>query len=232
MATASKTSKTTKKSELEGKGFDAAETRTYRWTFITSLLGTLPADKEIRTNYVINKVADDAEKTIADVQDELDELKAMPDPADEIENKTTVFAVTLNGEPHLRDYQIKGYFKEACRMLRRAGKIFLSAGLSASVQRTHGLIHVKPRMVLLNVPEGSTLGICERPIRVKNQQGERVALARSQEAPVGTTVDFKVKCYDPSLFKYVEEWMTLGEDHGTGQWRTGGHGRFEWERTD
>ena len=63
-------------------------------------------------------------------------------------------------------------------------------------------------------------------------QGERVALAMSEEIPAGATLDFDVECMDDNHTKAVIEWLDYGIRRGIGQWRNSGKGRFLYDLLD
>ena len=105
---------------------------------------------------------------------------------------------------------------------------FRSHQLRAYKKEIDGLIFPQPRQIPLILPEGEEMGFCERPLRAHTAQGERVALARSEQAPVGTTVEFEVRMLRADLHLFVEEWLDYGRLRGFGQWRNSGMGRFTW----
>ena len=64
-------------------------------------------------------------------------------------------------------------------------------------------------------------------------QGERVAIADSEEIKAGAWIEFDVVvlAHDkkPLGRELVEEWLEFGEFNGLGQWRNAGHGAFRYE---
>lgn len=137
----------------------------------------------------------------------------------------TVFPRMEDGQPFTYDYQWKGFFKDSCGMLRRADKT-RSKSLKAYKKEIDGLVFVSPRHIPLVLPEGATIGECQRPLRAQTAQGERVALAHSETVPAGTTQTFQVHVLRDDLMPLVLEWLAYGRLHGTGQWRNSGKGRF------
>lgn len=85
---------------------------------------------------------------------------------------------------------------------------------------------VEPRKIPLLLPDGETIGECQRPLRASTAQGERVALAHSETVPAGTKQSFDVLLLRDDLEDLVREWLEYGKYHGTGQWRNSGKGRF------
>ena len=186
-------------------------------TFIEGLLGTSPNNKDIHEEFIASKAPDAA--TVAD------EVAAIG--VDEVVAKgRTVFPRTEDGQPFLYDYQIKGFFKDACGMLGRV-KTSESAKVKAYKKIIDGLIFVEPRQIPLML--GCDLTDCQRPLRAQTAQGERVSLANSEEAPPNTSIEFTIALFDNSHEKMVREWLDYGKLRGIGQWRNSGKGRFTWE---
>jgi hypothetical protein len=182
-------------------------------TFTEPLLGTTPLDKEVYTSYIQSRGTDNA--------DELDTLTN--DEA--IEKGTTGFHL-LDGMPILYDYVLKGFFKDACGMLRR-DKQSGSGKLLAFKKVIDGLMFVKPRQIPIAI-NGET-GILERPLRAQTAQGERVALARSVSIPAGSSITFDLLVISGVTQTLLEEWLTYGALRGLGQWRNAGWGSFSYE---
>ena len=123
----------------------------------------------------------------------------------------------------LWNYQIKGFFKDACSMMRRAVQI---DELKAHKKIIDGLIFVKPREIPLML--SGELTFKERPLRITTPKGDRTALARSEMAPAGTKIQIEILLLKPSLKKYVINWLDYGILRGLGQWRNSGMGCFKW----
>lgn len=191
-------------------------------TYFEELLGTNPANPEIHSEFIASKApdAESREQEIANIGVEEYEEKAM-----------TVFARNAQGVPINYDYQIKGFFKDSCGMLRRVDG-YRSKKLTSYKKVIDGLIFVFPREIPLVLPTGGQIGSCQRPLRASTAQGERVALANSETVPAGTTQEFEIRILQDSLLPVVIEWLTYGELHGTGQWRNSGKGRFYFTATD
>jgi len=192
--------------------------------FTEPLLGTSSSDPEIHRNFVASKAADPDRAA-----EEVDAIAV--DPDDPAQRGTTVFPKGEDGSPFLWDYQLKGFFKDACGMLRRAtgGK---SAGLKAYKKEIDGLVFPTPRRIALHLPEGTGITYCERPLRASTAQGERVALASSEQLPAGTWCEFTVQTLNDRLVPLILEWLTYGLVRGIGQWRNSGMGRFVCVVTD
>ena len=188
-----------------------------RLTFDEPLLGTSPANSEIYREFIGSKAPD-----AASVEDEVAALGA-----DAVaERGMTVFPRLEDGTPFLWDYQIKGFFKDACGVLRKVpGK--RSAKIKAYKKEIDGLIFPQPRRIPLAL--SGPVRECQRPLRAQTAQGERVSLAMSEEVPEGSAVEFDVVCLDDGQADNVREWLDYGALRGIGQWRNSGKGRFTWE---
>ena len=200
-----------------------------RIKFEESILGSLPGNEKIFDEFIASKSPD------ASTREE--EIAAIG--ADSVlEKGTTVFPRNAEGQPCLYDYQIKGFFKDACSMLKRVpgkkseadGIGTNSASLKAFKKEIDGLIFVEPRLSPITMSGDMT--ICQRPLRAQTMQGERVALASSEEIPAGSTVDFDIILMRDDLWNCLEEWLDYGRFRGLGQWRNGGHGKFTYEVLD
>jgi hypothetical protein len=188
------------------------DTYAVKLTFEEPLLGTVALNKEVFGDYVRN--ANTGE----------DELETLP-VDEQIEKGSTGFH-RVDGAPILYDYVIKGFFKDACSMLRRS-KGSGSAKLTAFRKVIDGLVFIGPRRIPIALT--GPIEWLERPLRAQTAQGERIALARSEMAPVGSSIEFMVKVLGEVPQDLLEEWLTYGGLRGLGQWRNAGYGRFSYE---
>jgi hypothetical protein len=141
-----------------------------------------------------------------------------------MEKATTAFH-KVDGNPVFFDYQVKGYLKEAAKVCNGL-KTFKDVKALRSKVEDH--VFVQPRIILLELPAGAVMDYCERPLRAETAQGPRVALARSERLPAGTSfrVDLHVMDGSPITEDILRLLLSYGEDKGMGQWRNGGNGRF------
>ncbi len=189
-------------------------------TFTEAVLGSLPNNEELFTEYIHSKAPD-----AGTLEDEISALGK-----EEVTEKgTTVFPKTDDGHPFLYDYQILGFFKDSCGGLKRVQGTE-SSKIKAYKKEIDKLIFIKDRQ---NIIRGDfEIGICERPLRAQTMQGERVSLARSEEIPAGAQVEFTVVLFMDSHENAVREWLDYGSFSGIGQWRNSGKGRFVWEEIE
>ena len=187
-------------------------------TMTEPLLGTVPKNKDVFATYIQGKAADLGDEAAAE---ELATVESMEDKG------WTGFHM-LDGKPILYDYVIRGFFKSACGALRRVPGT-RSHKITAYKKIIDGLVFVFPRRIAIDLPDGEGLGVLERPLRAQTAQGERVALARSDTCPVGTTITFTLEILGSVKEADLREWLDYGRLMGLGQWRSGGYGRFEYE---
>lgn len=207
-----------------------------RITFIKPVLGTKPSDPEIHSHYVASKApnAKSMEREIADLGVEAVE-----------ERGKTIFLKMEDGTPYLEAYQMRGFFKEACRMLQQVPGTLSSKknprgtayAFSSYKTKIDGLIFVYGPLkyddevmpLIMPIDLDLTATDNQRPLRAQTPQGERVALAHSEEVPAGTYFECTIQCLNDEHMKLVREWLDYGRLKGMCQWRNSGKGRFIWE---
>lgn len=200
-----------------------------RLTFTEPVLGTKPNDPELHSRFVASKAPD-----ARSMAEEVEALGA----AEVEERGKTVFSKLEDGTPFLWNYQLEGFFKEACRAMHKVpGSTTAKVLKRAWIQEIDNYIFVEGMMpgqrraIPLYLPMDLDLTATDnqRPLRASTPQGERVALAHSEEAPAGTYIEFKVACFMGGDKDVIREWLDYGHWKGIGQWRNSGMGRFEWE---
>jgi hypothetical protein len=192
------------------------------------LLGTVTKDKQVYTTFIASKAPPEI-----DTDDELATIEEL-----EIKGWTGFHMVDDN--PVLFDYMIKGFFKDACSMLKRSEEKVegdkkdkkitktLSGKLSAHKKVIDGLVFVYPRQIPIDL-HGQQMGVLERPIRVQTTKGERVALTKSDSVPAGSTLTITVAILGAVSKALLIEWLDYGRLRGLGQWRNAGFGVFDYE---
>lgn len=168
---------------LEGIG----ERIAVRLTLLEEALGMTPGDPEIYGNWIASKAPEPENGA-----EEVGVIEGM----DAVEDATTCFPHTEDGVPFCWDYQIKGFFKDACSALRRVPGT-RSSKLTAFKKVIDGTVFVEQRRIPFQLPEGAECGRCERPLRASSASGERVALAASETVPAGTVLEFSILVMNP-----------------------------------
>lgn len=186
-------------------------------TFEEKILGTASGNPELHRDYIASNAPDAKTK-----QEEIEELGV-----DGVEKKDmTVFPRLDDGTPFLYDYQIKGFFKNACGTLKKVTDS-KSSKIKAFKKEIDGLVFVFPRRIPL-VFEGE-IGNLQRPLRASTAQGDRIALANSECCPEGTEITFTIRLLKDDMESTVIEWLNYGALNGLGQWHNAGYGRFRYE---
>jgi hypothetical protein len=201
-----------------------------RITFTEEILGTASGDPKLHEEFVASKApnAQSMEEEVAALG--VDEV---------VRNGMTVFPRDDQGRPFLYDYQLKGFFKDACSMLSRCGgkdssgkkaEVNESSKIKAYKKIIDGLIFVNPRRIPF-VFDGQ-VGSCQRPLRAQTAQGERIAIANSETVPAGAYIDVEIVLLNSEYEAAVIEWLDYGALRGIGCWRNASKGRFEYQILD
>lgn len=181
-------------------------------TFTEPLLGSQP-QRDVASEYLLDKA-------VKAGQDVTDELETLPE---ELQKSSTAFHKD-NGHPILWDYQIRGFLKEWGLALNGLEDV---KNLRSKIDN---YVYVFPRKIPLVLPEGGELGWLERPLRAMTAQGPRVALARSEVLPEGTTISYEIRSLKGVIREsLLRELLDMGQYKGQGQWRNGSYGRFSYE---
>lgn len=196
-----------------------------RLTFTEPALGTLAGNKELATDYIASKHPQQIQK---------DEMEAIDNIEEDLQKGSTVFP-RENGKPFIWDYQLKGFFKEACEAMQgmevvKAEELKTARLTKYLYKKTiDKLIFIAPRKIFPKLPKKGELTFHERPLRGQTMRGERITLVRSEILPAGTSLEFEVICLNKKHEGFVRQWLNYGTLYGLLQWRSGGWGRFEWK---
>lgn len=197
--------------------------RTIKITFTEKVLGSHPADPDVYSKFIASNAPD-----AATMQEEIEAIGTA-----EYEEKTmTVFPRTDDGQPCITDWQIKGFFKDACSALQRMKGDDMSTHsckLKAFKKVIDGCIFPFPRRMPINY-EGE-IGNMQRPLRAQTMQGERICLASSETLPEGSSFICTLE-YADIYDDVITEWLDYGKYKGLCQWRNAGWGRFVWEEVE
>lgn len=215
------------------------ETRTYRLTGTTPLLGSNPANPKIHSEFVAAKAAT--------IQKALEETNMLPNE-DELREqlkekleqiKTMGLTVFLRDgdDDHLviGNHVVKGFLKSAMLTLKD------QLGIASPKSKVDNLVFVQPTYLPLmrdGKPITAPDDYNERPLRAETMQGPRVSLASSEHINAPWYVDVTIKLIEnsatgkskPITWDTIETVLSYGADKGLGQWRNGGYGSFTVER--
>lgn len=202
------------------------ESRIYRITGTTPILGSAPASREIRTQYIISKAPEEER-----------EIEAETNVYDRDEKGVTVFNRDKQDNLCLMSHQIKGFLKEALTALKA------QCGVAAVGKKVDTLISIGPKYIPIT-RDGKKLReedeMLERPLRAETMQGPRVALQSSELLNDPWEIEFELTLFPSDgtakskalTFDVVETALDYGAFHGLGQWRGADYGHFVWTRVD
>lgn len=119
------------------------------------------------------------------------------------------------------DYSIKGFMKEAIANQRLAQAKTKVTSIKAYKKWVNGTLFIQPRWIPF-LGSQMDVGLNERPLRTQTQQGERVAIARSEELPPGAYIRFFLLALGTlTTEEMVNEIFAYGRFSGLLQWRSG-----------
>lgn len=209
-------------------------TYSLRITFTTELLGAAPLDESIYSSYIASRAPAEAVAN-GHTDAELAAVALAEHDARDIKGRTG-FLRDETGRPLVMDYVLRGYLKDAWRAMSKipgTESAKLKAGL-ASINR-YAFVegagdHADKRYIVLRLPHGGAESVRERSLRASTPQGERIALAASEQLPVGTWCDIKLAVLHPGLLgeSLLRELLDYGQWQGLGQWRNASNGRFRY----
>lgn len=201
------------------------EKRTITLKGISPILGSTPNNKEIYEDHVATK----ARKA------EQDKAKADADLIrEEGEKGITIFYRDDAENLIMKDYQIKGFLKEAGRVLSS------QMNLKSAQSKIDNFIFIEPTIIPFT-RNGELIkaadDINQRPLRAQTAQGPRVALAYSEQVDAPWELRFDILLLDNKKttqsvalgWEQIETMFEYGQLKGLLQWRNGGYGRFEYE---
>lgn len=204
------------------------EKRVYELTGTTPILGSSPANPDIRTAYIASKAPSPA--------DVAGEEEAYVPNIDE-KGLTVFLRDPKSGALMFLDYQVRGFFKAAIKNLGVQNKI------KQSRSKVDRFLFVGPRIIPIlqnGKPVMEEDEILERPLRAMTAKGERVALAGSESIYAPWTIRIELTLLPNEgtsasraiTWQDVEDALDYGQLMGLGQFRNGGYGRFTWKRID
>jgi hypothetical protein len=209
-------------------------------TFTQPLLGTASGNPELHDEFVTSRVAEFRGDRSLLEQEKLKAEEVAAVATEEVQKAKTVFQHDETGL-FMFDYQWRGFFKEGVSHMIELGQTTKLNPWNYK-RACDGCLFVNPRRVYLKTPAGEFIEHAEknnqRPLRAETQQGPRIALANSDELPIGSTMEFEVEilvsenpksAWKEVTLDLVREILNHGVRKGTGQWRSGGWGRFTWE---
>jgi hypothetical protein len=206
------------------------ESRKYRLTGLTPILGSQPASEAIRTQFVSSKAP----------ESELSEEERALFAAEQSQSAgVTVFPRDPDNDECLilLDYMVRGFFKSALSAMNA------HIGIAASKSKVDKYLFISPRRIPIT-RDGELIydedSYYERPLRAETARGPRVSLVSSEciDAPWQIEIEIKVVFNAATAksralnWEVVETALDYGQLSGLGQFRNGSYGTFTWERID
>lgn len=200
----------------------------FRLTGISPILGSISLDKEVFLNYLATKG-----KTPEEVARATEDVENVIENPDEQQKVTGFYRDSNTGDLILKDYQIKGFLKEAAKALKS------QINMAQTSSKIDNYVFIMERNIPImhnGSPVSSTDGLLSRPLRAQTMQGPRVALAYSEKVDEWS-IDITIRVLDNEKTKtsaavtmdIVRELLSYGELKGLLQWRNGGYGQFRVE---
>ena len=196
------------------------------FTFTEPLLGSLSGNSELMEDFITSK---------APPENEAEEIEAISSIPETLQKATTFLARDKDGTPMLWDYQVKGFFKAAAEALINSGQVTEAELKRARLTRwtykktIDQQLFITPRRIRLQLPKDGKVIFFSRPLRAMTMHGERIALARSEQAPEGTKFICEIIVLNSTLQKYIKGFLDYAGLCGFGQWRNSGMGRVSWK---
>ncbi len=208
-----------------------------RITTTQEMLGTTAGNSDIVRDFIASKVKDSKDPNIDKEARAAEEVEAIEKTLaerteEQLENAMTIFPVQ-DGKPFIWDYQVKGFLKAAVLAL-----CIESGAYTKGEQKKIGLTKYMykrtvdnlwfpfPRRIILDMP--GDLTVIQRPLRAETMRGERICLAISEAAPIGTVFECDIKYMNRIHHDIIRECLDYGALKGLLQWRNAGFGRFKW----
>lgn len=198
------------------------ETRGYILTLLEPMLGTVPLNKQLYTDYLASKLLQ-KEKNLTE-EEKKQRIEEELDLVQEIEKATTGFYRDDYGI-YIMNYQIKGFLKEAANILKD------NIGVRNARSKVDNYVFVAPRRIYI---AEAPSGYLERSLCVITPQGPRTCLARSEyvEAGISFYIEITLIKNKDLKFEHIEKLLNYGREKGLGQWRNAGYGAFSWKRAE
>lgn len=221
--------------------------------FTSPLLGSANANPEVHAEFIAHRAANDQASPKSDPARAgldsakiIEETQAVAEATTEeaIQKATTIFPKDDTGLFYW-DYQARGFVKEVIGLMVELSDATVKDLSKWQYKRAvDGLVFVNPRKIYLRDEQDKIITQCtqtlQRPLRAETMQGDRVALASSQILPPGTQMHLFVSVIQGNnpkskLARITPETIIAVFDYGClkgfGQWRSGGHGQFDYTIT-
>ena len=189
-------------------------------TLTSEILGSLPKNREVASDYVLSKGVEKGLITQAEADAEVLTLE-------DLKEKGYTGFMSYEDKLCFGAYAIRGFLKNAATVLKT------TVDIKNPKSKIDNHVFVYPRYIPFireNKPIGAADGVIERPLKAMTMQGPRVSLAKSDMLQDATTLSFQLHVVASKDFtlKTLALLLSYGQYCGIGQWRNGGYGRFTY----
>lgn len=212
-----------------------------RITTTAPMLGMSPPTEELYRKFIsITEKKLGVRKAIEENKKE-EEIKALRLERDQevLNNRGfTVFPIDeATGKRFFWDYQIRGFLKDVFKALLETDDPEMCKGLCPLnkynvAKRVDQIMFVQPRRILIDIPEGTSITLCERSLRKPdphNHEQDASVIASSEKIEAGAKMEIRFLILNKAYINYVKKALAYGLLRGFGQWRNSGMGTFMTE---
>lgn len=191
--------------------------KTFNLRIMEDFLGTVPKDPSIYATYIASKAPETSGEEEVESCPQESELKGW-----------TGFHADEQGI-FIYDYMVKGFLKNAGNILKSKHQVDIK-NLQSKVNKH---VFIFPRRLRFFNADGSMVreaqDVLERPVRITDKSGTRVAIVRSDVVKAGAIIRCEVEVLDNDEISMdtIDKLMEYGRYQGLGQWRNASYGRFE-----
>lgn len=209
--------------------------------FIRDILGSQPADDELKTKYIKAKMmtgrtgmsAEIAQERVKKEMSNLEKDEDYQATIDSIEDKgITVFYRNEDGKPSLCDVQLRGFFKDAFAFIAKEKKILTKKDGSnySGDAKYRDWIGARIRFVQQYYPFPlKEIDLYQRPLRAQTPTGPRVCIAGSERMKAPLSLDVSFVITDDVKDEWVVAVLDRGIFKGLGQFANSQWGSFTYE---
>lgn len=207
--------------------------------FIRTVLGSAPANEDLRTQYITAKMMSgktgmSGDVALEKVKGEIENLKkdeAYQEKIKDLGDKAlTVFYRNNEGLPSISNIQIRGFFKDAFAFVAKEQKLFTKKSGEIYVQDAFYRDWIGDRIQFIEeyLPIKGNIEIFSRPLRCETMQGPRVAISSSESIKTPGPITFTLVTTNDVTEDMVKSILDRGMFRGIGQWANAQYGTFTY----
>ena len=210
-------------------------------TFIRPIIGSQPANEDLRRTYIVNKMTTgktgmSGEVAMSKVEDEINNLKKdekYNETINEIKDKSiTVFYRNEEGKQSVSAIQLRGFFKDAFAFVAKELKIKDLQKKDGSDFKGEAKYrdYIGERIAFDQelYPFEGELELFSRSLRAETMMGPRICIATSELCKKPSDVTFKVLVTDDIDKRILKAILDRGLFKGISQWANAQYGTFKY----